>query len=58
MQVEDALIEANNGVFKWKISSSGSSVERLEDEVIADYKITVKELTKYLLKDVFINEIV
>lgn len=58
LQLEDALIEANNGVFKWKLSPFGSSVERLEGGVTADGKITVRELTKHLLKDVFINEIV
>ena len=58
LQVEDPWIPENAGTYRWKMGPWGSEVERLQDDVKADYKMHIAELTTHVLKDAFLNEIV
>ena len=58
LQVEDSWIRENAGTYRWKMGPWGSEVERWKDDVKADYKMHIAELTTHVLKGAFLNEIV
>lgn len=58
LRVEDELLEENNGVYEWKITPKGSQVLKLENASNAENTMHISELTVWILKKVFLNEIV
>ncbi len=58
LRVEDELLKENNGVYEWKITPEGSQVLKLGNASNAEISLHISELTAWILKKVFLNEIV
>ncbi|MGN0307456.1 MAG: GNAT family N-acetyltransferase [Lachnospiraceae bacterium] len=58
IDIDDPLLAENEGLYLWELTPYGSRVTRQKESRPAEVRMTVSELTPYLLQGMFINEIV
>lgn len=58
VEIEDDLIADNEGLYRVEMTPKGSTVTRLKESRTPEISLNIGQLTPYLLKEVFLNEIV
>ena len=58
IDVEDPFLTQNEGIYRLEITPMGTIVSRLKDPRPVEETIHIRELTKLVLKNMFVNEIV
>lgn len=58
IDIEDSILPQNDGLYLWEITPQGSRVSRQREVGDAEVRMTIEELTPYLFREVFLNEIV
>lgn len=58
VEIEDDLIAENEGLYRVEMTPKGSTVTRLKESRTPEISLNIGQLTPYLLKEVFLNEIV